>query len=108
MTCLPGTKPSGAGFRLQIAQTFNGVAVLSGPFIASKYFFTGENANNLTTVQWAYLAVAGLGAAAAIVFVLVKLPETSEAELEAEVQAAAMLAGLISKTNQPFFKVSHN
>ncbi|KAF8598555.1 major facilitator superfamily transporter [Ceratobasidium sp. AG-I] len=104
LACLPGTKLSGAAFRLQIAQTFNGVAVLTGPFIASKYFFTGENANNLTTVQWAYLAVAGLGVAAAVVFVFFRLPETSEAELEAEVQAAAKLAGVISKTNEPFFK----
>ncbi|KAH7338016.1 major facilitator superfamily domain-containing protein [Rhizoctonia solani] len=93
ITCLPGTDPSGAAFRLQLSQAFNGVAAFSGPLIASKYFFSGENANNLTNVQWVYLAVALLGVSIALLFTFINLPETSEAELEAAVQAAAEIAG---------------
>jgi FHS family L-fucose permease-like MFS transporter len=56
ITCLPGTEASGAAFRLQLSQSFNGIASFAGPFIASKYFFSGSNASNLTNVQWVYLA----------------------------------------------------
>jgi FHS family L-fucose permease-like MFS transporter len=106
IACLPGTNPSGAALRLQIAQTFNGVAVVSGPFIAARYFFTGENADNLTSVQWVYLAASLLGMAVAILFIATDLPETSEAELEAVLQTAAELAGVSSKTDDSFLKVS--
>jgi FHS family L-fucose permease-like MFS transporter len=106
ITCLPGTEPAGAAFRLQLSQSFNGVAAFSGPFIASKYFFTGENASNLTNVQWVYLAVALLGVSISFLFIFTDLPETSEAELEAAVQAAAELAGVGAKTDEPFIRVS--
>lgn len=67
--------------RLQFCQAWNGVASFVGPLIASKFFFTGENANNLTNVQYVYLAVACLGVAVAVLFVFTKLPEVSEATL---------------------------
>jgi FHS family L-fucose permease-like MFS transporter len=59
ITVLPQCKPEGAAFRLQFSQSFNGIASFAGPFIASKYFFSGGNSNNLTNVQWVYLAVSG-------------------------------------------------
>lgn len=108
ITCLPGTESSGAAFRLQLSQSFNGIASFAGPFIASKYFFSGGNANNLTNVQWVYLAVALLGAFIALLFVITDLPETSEAELEQQVQAAAEMMGTNAKTDQPFYKVCAN
>ncbi|CAE6377613.1 unnamed protein product [Rhizoctonia solani] len=104
ITCLPGTEPSGAAFRLQLSQSFNGIASFAGPFIASKYFFSGDNANNLTNVQWVYLAVALMGAFIAFLFAITKLPETSEAELEEQVQAAAEMSGTDAATDQPFYK----
>lgn len=104
ITVLPGTPASGAAFRLQLSQSFNGIAAFSGPFIASKYFFTGKNADSLTNVQWVYLAVALLGVSIALLFTFTHLPETSEAELEARVQAAADLAGVGAKTDEPFIK----
>ncbi|KAG8775384.1 hypothetical protein FRC12_001522 [Ceratobasidium sp. 428] len=104
VTCLPGANPSGAAFRLQLGQAVCGTAVLIGPFIASKWFFTGGHADNLSSVQWLYLSMSLLGVAAAIVFAISNLPETPESELEAAVQAAAQLAGITSKTNDSFFK----
>jgi len=57
ITVLPGCDASGAAFRLQLSQSFNGIASFAGPFIASKYFFSDGNSSNLTNVQWVYLAV---------------------------------------------------
>ncbi|KAG8735624.1 hypothetical protein FRC10_010344 [Ceratobasidium sp. 414] len=45
-----------------------------------------------------------LGAMAAVVFIIAELPETPESELEAAAQAAARLAGVSSKTDDPFLK----
>ncbi|WOO82889.1 Glucose/galactose transporter [Vanrija pseudolonga] len=73
-----------SSFRLQLSQAFNGVAQFAGPFIAAKYFFRGENANNLTNVQWVYLAVAIVGVIVALLFLFTKLPEVEEADLVAD------------------------
>lgn len=70
--------PATASARLQFCQSWNGVASFIGPLIASKYFFSGKNANNLTNVQFVYLAVACAGVAIAVLFVFSKLPEVAE------------------------------
>ncbi|KAG9751734.1 MFS general substrate transporter, partial [Aureobasidium melanogenum] len=70
--------PKTASPRLQFCQAWNGVASFIGPLIASKAFFSGKNANNLTNVQFVYLGVACLGVAVAILFVFAKLPEIAE------------------------------
>jgi FHS family L-fucose permease-like MFS transporter len=72
--------------------------------IASKYFFTGENANNLTNVQWVYLAVSGLGVSVATAFFFTKLPEVSEEQLEQEAEALADTQGADPQTLKPFWK----
>ncbi|MCJ1447992.1 MAG: hypothetical protein MMC23_008505 [Stictis urceolatum] len=74
--------PSSASARLQFCQSWNGVASFIGPLIASKFFFSGENANNLTNVQFVYLAVACAGVAVAVLFAVSKMPEISEAAVE--------------------------
>lgn len=70
--------PALASARLQFCQAWNGVASFIGPLIASKFFFSGENANNLVNVQFVYLAVACAGVAIAVLFLVTKLPEVSE------------------------------
>ncbi|KAG5656837.1 hypothetical protein KAF25_010390 [Fusarium avenaceum] len=77
-------KPESASARLQFCQSWNGVASFIGPLIASKFFFSGANANSLTNVQYVYLAVSCAGAAVAILFFFAKLPEVSEAVIEDE------------------------
>ncbi|CAM6116509.1 unnamed protein product [Calypogeia fissa] len=74
--------PASASARLQFCQSWNGVASFIGPFIASKYFFTGANANNLVNVQFVYLAVACAGFGVALLFIVTKLPEVSKEMLE--------------------------
>lgn len=70
--------PALASARLQFCQSWNGVASFVGPLIASKAFFTGKSQNNLTNVQYVYLAVACAGAAVAVMFFFAKLPEVAE------------------------------
>ncbi|KAF8444703.1 major facilitator superfamily domain-containing protein [Boletus edulis BED1] len=70
--------PRYAAARLNFSQGFQGVASFSGPLIAARWFFTGQNVNSLGTVQWVYLAVAGLRFAT--------LPEITEDALEEEIQ----------------------
>lgn len=70
--------PALASARLQFCQSWNGVASFIGPLIASKFFFSGSNANNLTNVQYVYLAVSLAGIAIAVLFLVAKLPEIAE------------------------------
>lgn len=86
VTAMPPSGP--AAFRLLFSQSFNGVASFIGPFIASHYFFSGAGSNSLTTVQFVYLAVAGMGAVVAGLFAIIRLPEVSEAQLQEEAEAA--------------------
>lgn len=73
--------PASASARLQFCQSWNGVASFIGPLIASKFFFSGANANSLTNVQFVYLAVACAGVAVGVLFTFAKMPEISEAQL---------------------------
>jgi FHS family L-fucose permease-like MFS transporter len=93
-----------ANFRLQFSQSFNGVASFTGPLIASKYFFSGEHNDNLGTVQYVYMAVAGMGVLVAIAFFFTKLPEVSEEALQAEAEALAMAHGADPQTEKGFWK----
>ncbi|PPQ98429.1 hypothetical protein CVT24_004108 [Panaeolus cyanescens] len=67
-----------AAARLNFSQGFQGVASFTGPLIASRWFFLGENATKLATVQWVYLAVAGLGLVLNVLFYFCHLPEIEE------------------------------
>ncbi|GAA5948043.1 hypothetical protein JCM3765_007082 [Sporobolomyces pararoseus] len=68
-----------AAFRLNIAQSANGLAAFIGPLIASKAFYGHDQEKSLGGLQYTYLAVACLGAAIIILFAFAKLPEISEA-----------------------------
>ncbi|KJA27669.1 hypothetical protein HYPSUDRAFT_178728 [Hypholoma sublateritium FD-334 SS-4] len=70
--------PQYAAARLNFSQGFQGVASFAGPLIASRWFFQGANATSLHTVQWVYLAVAGLGVVLNILFYFCALPEIEE------------------------------
>jgi FHS family L-fucose permease-like MFS transporter len=100
--------PAGpAAYRLQFSQSWNGVASFVGPLIASKFFFSGGNENNLDNVQWVYLAVSGMGIILAVTFFFVRLPEVSEADLQAEVDALAESPAAIAAADQlakPFIR----
>ncbi|KAF8995436.1 MFS general substrate transporter [Cyathus striatus] len=91
--------PKYAASRLNFSQGFQGVASFTGPLIASHYFFRGKNATTLDTVQWVYLAVAGLGLVLNILFYFCHLPEITEEALSAEIHDAGIHAD-----REPFWK----
>lgn len=80
--------PRYAAMRLNVSQGFQGLASFAGPLIASTYFFKGKNANTLDTVQWVYLAVAGLGILLNVLFYFCDLPEITEEALTRELVAS--------------------
>ncbi|KAG9012629.1 hypothetical protein FRB90_006549 [Tulasnella sp. 427] len=100
----PNPLPRTLQFIPPFSQSFNGIASFAGPFIASKYFFSGSNSNNLNNVQWVYLAVAGMGVTIATCFAFVKLPETSEEELAEIARKEAAVTGANDRTAGPFYK----
>ncbi|KAH8093957.1 MFS general substrate transporter [Cristinia sonorae] len=91
--------PKYAAARLNFSQGFQGVASFAGPMIASKYFFQGKNATSLDTVQWVYLAVAGLGVVLNILFYFCDLPEISGDALAEEMHEVG-----IKSDQGPFWK----
>ncbi|POY75209.1 hypothetical protein BMF94_1841 [Rhodotorula taiwanensis] len=93
--------PEGAAFRLNAAQSFNGLATFIGPQIASHTFFGGKNANSLGAVQFVYLGVACFGVALFALFCFAKLPEISEAAIEEQQEAS----GLVDE--RPLWKRKH-
>ncbi|KZP34229.1 MFS general substrate transporter [Athelia psychrophila] len=88
-----------AAVRLNFAQSFQGVAAFTGPLIAARWFFTGKNATTLDTVQWVYLAVAGLGIVLNILFFFCDLPEITEDALAEELHKEG-----ITGDQKPFWK----
>ena len=67
--------PKSASMRLQFCAAWNGVASFIGPFIASKVFFSGENASNLGNVKYVYIAVALAAAVVAVICIFTNVPE---------------------------------
>ncbi|KAF4567753.1 hypothetical protein EYR40_006760 [Pleurotus pulmonarius] len=91
--------PKYAAARLNFSQGFQGVASFTGPLIAARWFFLGENATKLDTVQWVYLAVAGLGIVLNVMFYFCPLPEITEEALAAEIHEVG-----IESDKEPFWK----
>ncbi|KAL0956154.1 hypothetical protein HGRIS_002316 [Hohenbuehelia grisea] len=91
--------PKYAAARLNFSQGFQGVASFTGPLIAARWFFRGENATKLDTVQWVYLAVAGLGVLLNIMFYFCDLPEITEEALAEEIHELG-----IEGDKEPFWK----
>ncbi|TKA56908.1 hypothetical protein B0A53_01309 [Rhodotorula sp. CCFEE 5036] len=83
--------PEGAAFRLNLAQSFNGLATFVGPQIASHTFFGSKNENSLGAVQYVYLGVACLGLALIVLFCFAKLPEITESAIEEQQEAAGLI-----------------
>ena len=87
--------PDGAVFRLNLAQSFNGLGVVLGPLIGGLVLFTdGNGSEGLTSVQQPYLIIGCVVLALFVVFSLVKLPEitaTEKTEAEQSVGASKKL-----------------
>lgn len=77
-------EPETSAFRLNLAQSFNGVGSFVGPIIGGALFFgaaSTRQASELDTVKLVYLAIAALVLIVAILFVRTPMPEVKEEEL---------------------------
>lgn len=92
--------PAGAVFRLNLAQSFNGLGVVLGPLIGGLVLFA-EDADNtgLTSVQQPYLVIGCVVLALFIIFSFVKLPEITSVE-ETQTEHLAGTAGPAKKLFQ--------
>lgn len=83
--------PDMAAFRLVFAQSWNGVASVIGPIIASHTFLKTGKSHTLNKLQWVYLGIAAFGCLINILFAVAKLPEVRQEvneSLEAKVQGS--------------------
>lgn len=77
-------KPETSAFRLNLSQCFNGVGSFIGPIIAASVFFTDKNNNNIDSVKFVYLVIAGIVLLVAAFFIKTTLPEIKESTLVSE------------------------
>lgn len=78
-------KPETSEFRLNLAQSFNGVGSFLGPIIGGALFFGGKSAtggsSELDSVKYVYLAIAVVVLLVAFLFFKTPMPEVKEEEL---------------------------
>lgn len=82
--------PQTSAFRLNLAQSFNGVGAFIGPIIGGALFFGNENeaaSSQLDSVKFVYIAIAGIVLLIAFLFVRTPMPEVKEEELVTDVSA---------------------
>ncbi|TFK99837.1 major facilitator superfamily domain-containing protein [Pterulicium gracile] len=74
--------PKYSEIRLNIAQALNGVGTVVGPVLASYVFFKDVNDDDLTNVQYVYLAIALFVFILAVVFLYSNIPEITDADMQ--------------------------
>ena len=83
-------KPETSEFRLNLAQSFNGVGSFLGPIIGGSLFFGGKAAtggsSELDSVKYVYLAIAVVVLLVALLFFKTPMPEVKEEELVIDVK----------------------
>jgi FHS family L-fucose permease-like MFS transporter len=91
--------PKSSEFRLNLAQSFNGVGSFIGPIIAANVFFSNSTdaASQLDSVKMVYLIIGLLVFLVAVVFWRTPLPEIKEDKMVKDVQ----------QIKKPLFKHAH-
>lgn len=77
-------KPESSEFRLNLAQSFNGVGSFLGPIIGGALFFGNKpttGSSQLDTVKYVYIAIAAIVLLVAFLFFKTQMPEVKEEEL---------------------------
>jgi FHS family L-fucose permease-like MFS transporter len=80
-------KPETSEQRLNLAQSFNGLGVISGPLVGARFVFSNEHqtiAEGFASVQTPYMIVGTVVSLVAVFFVFTPLPEVEEDALEAD------------------------
>ena len=77
-------KPETSEFRLNLAQSFNGVGAFAGPIIGGAIFFSDKKetvSTSLDSVTFVYIAIAAVVLIVAWLFFRIRMPEIREEEL---------------------------
>lgn len=77
-------KPETSEQRLNLAQSFNGLGVISGPFVGALFVYSNKHqtiAEGFAAVQTPYLIVGSVVALVAVFFIFTPLPEVEEERL---------------------------
>lgn len=69
-----------SSFRLNVAQSFNGVGSFIGPILGGALFFTGSESDNASSVQGVYIALGAVVTLVAFLFLRTPLPEIRSEE----------------------------
>jgi FHS family L-fucose permease-like MFS transporter len=72
--------PETSEYRLNLAQSFNGVGAFLGPLIGGALFF-GSGSSSLNSVKYVYLVIATIVLLVALIFYKTPMPEVKEEEL---------------------------
>jgi FHS family L-fucose permease-like MFS transporter len=73
-------KPETSEYRLNLAQSFNGVGAFLGPIIGGALFF-GTGSSTLDSVKYVYLVIATIVLLVALLFFKTQMPEVKEEDL---------------------------
>ncbi len=94
--------PETSAFRLNLAQSFNGVGAFLGPIIGAQLFFGNEEgaagSSQLDSVKFVYIAIAAVVLIVAFLFYRTPMPEVKEEELVTNKQG---------HSNKTLFQHSH-
>ncbi|KAH8672307.1 glucose galactose transporter [Ilyonectria robusta] len=95
--------PKYSEIRLNLAQGVQGTGSFVAPLLASRVFFahTLNTEDSLANMQWVYLGVAGFVACLIVIFLVIPMPEITDADM-------ANLEGEINDSNPGPFRKQYN
>ncbi|KAK0388031.1 hypothetical protein NLU13_4275 [Sarocladium strictum] len=91
--------PKYSEIRINMSQAFNGVGSVIAPVLGSYVLFTFDDEAAIKNVQWIYLAIAVFVILLALVFLVVKIPEITDADMAFQAQETNNMAD-----QKPFIK----
>jgi FHS family L-fucose permease-like MFS transporter len=77
-------QPEKSSFRLNLAQSFNGVGSFIGPLLGGALFFTGSESENASSVQLVYIGLGAIVTLVALLFLRTPLPEIRNIQEKAD------------------------
>jgi len=106
-TCGP---PRLSEFRLELSQSFQAVGSVVAPLLAARVFFKENTGDDLSHVQWTYVALAAFVTLLAVVFFFSPIPEVTDADMALQAEQCSDLTGYeekpLAKQYKLFFGVA--
>lgn len=91
--------PKYSEIRINMSQAFNGIGSVIAPVLGSYVLFTFDDETAIANVQWIYTAIAVFVVLLAILFLMAKIPEITDADMAFQAQETNNVAD-----QKPFYK----